>query len=149
MNMSDPPRLSRRLSVTLNAAPGLVAPSLSVSSILLVANTAPGSHNSAYAVFFDPTPTINGTSYTGPGAAYASFAPGGTGSVVVSVNAQGGITGVANAAGTLYLPIPFPPGAGAATAPATLPPGSTITLGGGSAVAAAFPGSVTSFCILG
>ena len=41
------------------------------SSILVVANTAPGSHNSAYAVFFDPAPTINGTSYAGPGASCA------------------------------------------------------------------------------
>ena len=135
--------------MTLNAAPGFVAPGLNVSSILVVANTAPGSHANGYAVFFDTSPTINGAAYAGDGAAYASFAPGGAGSVDVSVDARGVVTGVANAAGRPYLPIPFPPGAGgeSGSTDAALPPGSVVTLGGGSAVAAAFPGRVTSFAM--
>ena len=135
--------------MTLNPAPAFVAPGLNVSSILVVANTSPGSHNAGFAVFFDPHPTINGVTITGPADVYASFAPGGVGSVVVSVDVLGVVTTVANAEGSPYLPIPFPPGEGVVTAPAILPPGSTITLGGGSAVAAAFPGSVTSFSISG
>ena len=135
--------------MTLNAAPGAVAPGLNVSSILVVSNIAPGSLSTGFAVFFDASPKVNGVAATGPAPAYASFAPGGAGSVVIKVASSGAILSVTNAAGVPYLPVPFPAGAPSAPQPAGFPAGSKITLGGGSATAAAFAGAFTSFAITG
>ena len=135
--------------MTLNAAPGQVTPGVNVSSILVVSNTAPGSFATGLAVFFDASPKVNGAPAAGPAPAYASFAPGSAGSVVIKVAASGAIVSVFNAAGVPYLPVPFPAGAPSVPQPAGFPAGSKITLGGGAATAAPFAGTFSSFSIAG
>lgn len=148
------------VSLTFNPAPGSVAPSLTVSSIMVLTNAAPGAVSCGLAVFLDAAPAVNGVAYAplaavaaagrrmllqaAPGA-YASFAPGAVSTLVATIDATGRPVSITNAAGVPFLAIPFPAGGASNCVPVTVAANSSVVVGGGSAVAMAFPGTILSF----
>lgn len=150
------------VSLTAYDAPITAAPGLNVSSLGVASNANAGSAFCSQGVFVDASPTVNGAAYPSSSTAsagrrmllattpYPAFttAP----FTITLIVDKGGNVGVPTSGlgGAPYLAIPFPKAAGApspACQVVTLPAGSSITVGAGSASAAAFPGNVSFFSI--